>query len=264
MPGRLINEAMLRTLWINMMTISSSTIRIDEQEISFETGQTIMDAAMAANIYIPHLCHFPGLPPSGNCRLCVVGIGNRSVAACITPACAGQEIRNNTAELNEVRKVVTQMLFIEGNHICPTCEKTGNCKLQAMAYFLGMLHDHFPQFYPHRELDASHPHILLDRSRCILCDLCVRASREIDRKNVFAIAGRGTQAHLIVNSPSGKLVDSTIKVTDVATTICPVGAILIKEQGYQTPIGQRIYDQLTIRETAQQENIRAKAKNDAD
>lgn len=74
-------------------------------------------------------------------------------------------------------------------------------------------------------------------------------------KNVFAIAGRGTDAHLIVNSSTGKLGDSTIAVTDLAANICPVGAILIKEQGYQVPIGQRIYDQHTIHETALQEKI---------
>lgn len=217
-----------------------------------------MDAALAAGIYIPHLCHYPGLPPSGNCRLCVVESGNRSFAACITPATTGQEIRNNTPELNETRKAITQMLFVEGNHICPSCEKTGNCKLQAMAYYLDMLEDHFPQFYQRREMDASHAEILLDRSRCILCDLCVRASRDVDGKNVFAIAGRGTDAHLIVNSPTGKLADSTIATTDLAATICPVGAILIKEQGYQVPIGQRIYDQHTIREVGLQENIAKK------
>ena len=240
------------------MTSGADTIRIDGEEIPFTPGQTIMDAALAAGVYIPHLCHYPGLPPSGNCRLCVVETGNRSVAACITAAVAGQEIRNNTPELNEARKVITQMLFVEGNHICPSCEKTGNCKLQAMAYHLGMLDDHFAQFYQRRELDASHPDILLDRSRCILCDLCVRASRDMDQKNVFAIAGRGTNAHLIVNTPSGKLADSTMAVTDLAAAICPVGAILIKEKGYEVPIGQRIYDRKTIRETGLQEHVERK------
>ena len=243
------------------MQISPNTIDIDGQEIPFVTGQTIMDAALAAEVYIPHLCHYPGLTPSGNCRLCMVEIGNRSVAACITPAVAGQEIRNNTPELNEMRKAITQMLFVEGNHICPSCEKTGNCKLQAMGYYLSMLEDHFPQFYQRREMDASHAEILLDRARCILCDLCVRASRDVDGKNVFAIAGRGTDAHLIVNSPTGKLADSTLKTTDLAATICSVGAILIKEQGYRVPIGQRIHDQHTIRETGLLENI-AKSNDD--
>lgn len=235
------------------MTTVRGAIHIDDQEIPFAPGQTIMDAALAAGVYIPHLCHYPGLPPSGNCRLCVVESGNRSVAACTTPAVPGQQIRSDTPQLHEARKAITQMLFVEGNHICPSCEKTGNCKLQAMAYHLGMLDDHFPQFYQRRELDASHPDILLDRSRCILCDLCVRASRDIDKKNVFAIAGRGVDAHLIVNSPSGKLADTPMVVTDLAATICPVGAILIKEQGYQVPIGQRIYDHQTIRETGLQE-----------
>jgi [NiFe] hydrogenase diaphorase moiety small subunit len=243
------------------MSANPNTITIDGQEIPFTAKQTIMDAALAAGVYIPHLCHYPGLPPSGNCRLCMVETGNRNVAACITPAVAGQEIRNNTPELNEVRKSITQMLFVEGNHICPSCEKTGNCKLQAMGYYLGMLDDHFPQFYQRREMDASHAEILLDRGRCILCDLCVRASRDVDGKNVFAIAGRGTNAHLIVNSPTGKLADSTIATTDLAATICPVGAILIKEQGYQVPVGQRIYDQHTIRDIGLRESI-AKKNND--
>ena len=243
------------------MSANPNTITIVGQEIPFTAKQTIMDAALAAGVYIPHLCHYPGLPPSGNCRLCMVETGNRNVAACSTPAVAGQEIRNNTPELNEVRKSITQMLFVEGNHICPSCEKTGNCKLQAMGYYLGMLDDHFPQFYQRREMDASHAEILLDRGRCILCDLCVRASRDVDGKNVFAIAGRGTNAHLIVNSPTGKLADSTIATTDLAATICPVGAILIKEQGYQVPVGQRIYDQHTIRDIGLRESI-AKKNND--
>ena len=243
-----------------MQTIHD-TIIIDGQEIPFTKGQTIMDAALAARVYIPHLCHYPGLMPSGNCRLCTVDIGSKSVAACITPAAAGQEISNNTCALNDARKSITQMLFVEGDHICPSCEKTGNCKLQAMGYYLGMRDDHFPYFYQRRETDASHPGILLDRGRCILCDLCVRASREVDGKNVFAIAGRGTEAHLIVNSSTGKLADSNIEPGDLAANICPVGAILIKEQGYQVPIGQRIYDQHTIQETGLQEN-RVKKNDD--
>ncbi|MBX3617015.1 2Fe-2S iron-sulfur cluster-binding protein [Nitrosomonas sp.] len=244
------------------MTTVTDTLHIDGEEIPFTPGQTIMDAALMAGQYIPHLCHYPGLPPRGNCRLCVVEANNRSVAACTTPATPGLQIRSDTPELNEIRKAITQMLFVEGNHICPSCEKTGNCKLQAMAYHLGMLDDHFPQFYQRREIDASHPEILLDRSRCILCDLCVRASRDIDQKNVFAIAGRGTDARLIVNSPNGKLADTPIAITDLAARICPVGAILIKEQGYQVPIGQRIYDQNTIRETGLMETIAKKSDDE--
>ena len=177
------------------------------------------------------------------------------------PAVAGQQISNNTPALNEVRKTITQMLFIEGNHICPSCEKCGDCTLQAMAYHLGMLDGHFPQFFQRREVDASHPTVMLDRDRCILCELCVRASREVDGKNVFAIAGRGIDAHLIVNSASGKLVDSDLEISDMAAHICPVGAILIKEHGYKVPIGQRTFDLHQVSEIGSKKTILTKAKH---
>jgi [NiFe] hydrogenase diaphorase moiety small subunit len=108
------------------------------------------------------------------------------------------------------------------------------------------LSPHFQHFYPNREVDASHPDVLIDFNRCILCELCARASRDIDKKNVFAISGRGIEARLIVNSPSGKLADSALTIEDKAAHVCPVGAIIIKRQGYNIPIGQRFYDKYPI------------------
>ena len=227
---------------------NNPTITIDGREIPFKAGQTIMDAALDAGIYIPHLCHRPGLKPHGSCKLCTVEVNGRSASSCTLPATEGQEISSNTEDLKEVRKTITQMLFVEGNHFCPSCEKTGDCTLQAVAYHLDMLDGHFPQFYPHREIDASHDSIILDRDRCILCALCVRASREVDNKNVFDISGRGTDAKLIVNAPSGKLADTDIDRDDMAAHICPVGAIIIKEHGYEVPIGRRTFDLHTIAE----------------
>jgi [NiFe] hydrogenase diaphorase moiety small subunit len=58
----------------------------------------------------------------------------------------GQDVLNNTKELNHGRKLITQMLFVEGNHLYPVCEKTGNCQLLAVAYHLNMLDKHFPLF----------------------------------------------------------------------------------------------------------------------
>jgi len=239
----------------------NKTIKIDGVEIPFKEGQTIMDAALAAEIYIPHLCHKPGLSPHGSCKLCTVDVNGRAASSCTMPAAEGQEIENDTPALNEVRKTITQMLFIEGNHFCPACEKTGDCTLQAIGYHLGMLDGHFPQFYPRREVDASHPTLVLDRDRCIMCELCVRASREVDDKDVFAISGRGTKRHLIVNSPTGRLADSDIELDDLAAHICPVGAILIKDHGYEVPIGRRTFDLHSVAETDLDEVILTKARH---
>jgi len=224
----------------------SKTITIDGKEIPFKKGQTIIEAATAADIYIPHLCHKPGYEPHGSCKLCTVKVNGRSCTACTFPATEGQEIINSSTELAEDRKKITQMLFVEGNHFCPSCEKTGNCQLQGVAYHLNMLDNHFPHFFADRELDASHADILIDHNRCIFCSLCVRASQESDGKNVFAISGRGINKRLIVNSATGKLKDSDIDVNDCAAHICPTGAILIKRTGYTVPIGQRTYDKQQI------------------
>ncbi len=226
------------------------TITIDGKEIPFEEGQTIMDAAIAADVYIPHLCHNPDYTPHGSCKLCTVNVNGRNCSACTFPAMEGQSIQNQSDDLNKDRQRITQMLFVEGNHFCPSCEKTGNCQLQAVAYYLDMHDNHFTHFFANREMDASHPDILIDHNRCIFCNLCVRASQEKDHKNVFAISGRGINKRLIVNSTTGKLKDSDIDMNDCAAHICPTGAILIKRTGYQIPIGQRTYDKHKIDEIA--------------
>ena len=223
---------------------------LDGEKISFQPGQTILLAALAAGYYIPHLCAHPEFTPHGSCKLCTVTVNNRAGSACTLHALPGQEVQSNTPELNGRRRVLLQMLFVEGNHFCPGCEKSGNCQLQALAYDLEMLNPHFVHFFPDRKVDASHPDIFLDMNRCIMCELCVRASRDMDGKNVFALAGRGRASHIIVNAPSGKLGDTDFALTDKAAHICPVGAILPKEVGYAVPIGRRIYDHDPISDLA--------------
>lgn len=226
----------------------TKTFTLDGKVIPFEEGETIMEAASAAGVYIPHLCHHPEFKPHGSCKLCTVNIGGRLGAACTNRAAEGMQVESETEALNADRRALTQMLFVEGNHVCPSCEKSGNCQLQAVAYHLGMLTPHFPHFYPARDIDASHPDVLLERNRCILCELCVRASRDVDGKNVFGVGGRGIRARLIVNSASGRLADTNLSVTDRAAEVCPTGAIVRKRHGFAVPIGKRRYDRHDIAE----------------
>ncbi len=225
---------------------SEATFRLDGKPVAFQPGDTIMDAALRAGQYIPHLCHNPEFKPHGSCRVCIVDISGRKVSACTYPAAAGLEVASNTDEIVRQRRTLVQMLFVEGNHFCPGCEKSGACQLQAVAYYTDMLSPHFTHFFPQRELDASHPDTVIDFNRCILCELCVRASRDVDHKNVFAIDGRGIDSHLVVDSPSGKLGDSRFSADDKAAHVCPVGAILSKHSGFDKPIGERLYDRQPI------------------
>lgn len=226
----------------------SASFLIDGQEISFGQGQSILQAALAAGKYIPHLCYHPEFKPNGSCKLCTVKINGRPAASCTSQAEAGLAVESDTPELNDKRRTLLQMLLVEGNHFCPSCEKSGNCLLQALAYDLGVMSPHFPQIFPVRLVDASHPDILLDFNRCILCEICVRASAEVDHKSVFALSGRGITKHLIVNSESGRLADTDFLATDKAAQVCPVGVILRKRTGFAIPIGSRRFDAKPISE----------------
>jgi [NiFe] hydrogenase diaphorase moiety small subunit len=223
-----------------------SHFTLDGVAVPFDDGDTLLAAARRAGHYVPHLCWHPTLGQSGACRLCTVKVDGRLAAACTTRAAPGQVVDNRSPELDGKRKLLLQMLFVEGNHFCPSCEKSGDCLLQASAYELGMTGPHFEEFYPQRPVDASHPDGWLDLNRCILCKLCVRASHEIDGKDVFAIGGHGIGSHLLVNSPSGRLGDSAFAAGDMAARVCPVGAILPRRKGFEVPIGQRRFDLVPV------------------
>lgn len=217
-------------------------ITIDGYSIPFAEGQTVIQAATDAGVFIPHLCYHPDYAANGSCKMCTCKINGRQVSSCTTPAVDGQVIESNTEELNSERRALTQMLFAEGNHHCPSCETSGDCELQNMAYRMGMTALIFPNFHPGRETDASHPDLIINRDRCIYCELCVRASRDSDGKEIFAITGRAENKALAINSDSGLLKDSGITVDDAAADVCPVGCIIKKREGFRKPIGQRDYD----------------------
>ncbi|CAG0907986.1 unnamed protein product, partial [Cyprideis torosa] len=228
--------------------MSQLTITIDGQPVSADDGQTVLQAAHEAGVYIPHLCAHPHLSPFGSCRACMVRVNGRWQAACTHRVNDGDKVENDCSDINALRKHVIEMLFVDGNHYCPTCELSGNCQLQALAYQLGMEEPGFDLHYPVRTIDASHPQILLDRDRCIHCGLCERSHHEVDGKNAFCVGGRGEHARLEATCDSGRLADTDLDEADLAANICPVGALLHKHGNYATPIGERLYDTHTIAE----------------
>jgi len=218
---------------------------IDGTEIEAVQGQTILEAADAAGIYIPRLCHRPELHPFGSCRVCTVMASGRPQSACTTPAAPGMTVENETERVLALRRDIIDMLFVEGNHFCMFCEKSGNCELQGLAYRFGITAPRFPYQFPMRPVDATHPDVMIDHNRCILCARCVRASREVDGKYVFQFVGRGRDKRLVTNSRDG-LAGSDLEVSDRAVDVCPVGAILRKRVGFAVPIGERLYDHEAI------------------
>jgi [NiFe] hydrogenase diaphorase moiety small subunit len=218
------------------------SFHLDGVAVPFEPGDTLIRAATRAGHAVPHLCWDTRLGPSGACRLCTVRVDGRLAAACTTRAADGQVVESEAADLQDRRRQLVQMLMAEGNHFCPGCERSGDCRLQDAGYALGVTGPGYEEFFQQRAVDASHPEVWLDLNRCILCKLCVRASWEVDGKGVFAISGHGVHTRVVVNAASGQLGDSALAADDLAAQICPVGAIGPKRRGYAVPIGQRPAD----------------------
>jgi [NiFe] hydrogenase diaphorase moiety small subunit len=217
---------------------------IDGKECFAEPGQTIMEAAKANGVYIPALCRYEGLKPAGSCRVCTVRVGRGHMAACTQPVAEGMVVENIVPDLEDMRKSLIEMLFVEGNHLCPTCQKSGNCELQALAYRYQMLVPRFPYQFPVRQVEPVGPHLLLEQNRCIQCLRCVRGVKTTDGKAVFGSVKRSGKKKIAFDRDlaAGLSADAAKKAMDQ----CPVGALLKKEIGFTVPIGKRKFDQKPI------------------
>ncbi|MEJ6477115.1 MAG: 2Fe-2S iron-sulfur cluster-binding protein [Octadecabacter sp.] len=225
------------------MSGTDFTITIDGLPVRAKSGQTIMEAADQAGIYIPRLCDHEGLRHQDGCRVCTVKAAGRSVAACTQPATPDLIVENESEHINAMRRNLVEMLFHEGNHLCPICEASGNCELQAMAYRLDMTEPtKFPYLEPCRALDASHPDIALDTNRCISCGRCIRASQDVDGKGIFGYVGRGIDRRVAVNGVDLAHTDASVTDDAISADVCPVGCIIRKGEGFSIPIGEREFD----------------------
>ncbi len=219
-------------------------ITIDGKDCMAEKGQYLVDAARENGIYIPTLCNVVGVKPKGACRMCTVKVNGRLMTSCTTPIAEGMVIESHSEELNDLRKSIIELLFVEGNHFCPACEKSGNCELQALAYRFNVMVPRFPYIFPVREVDAHNPKIIKDHNRCILCKRCIRIIKDESGRSFFAFKRRGHKVEINLDPELGKAF--TDEKAKEAMETCPVGAILLKEKGFDTPIGKRKYDSTPI------------------
>ncbi|HCQ67019.1 MAG TPA: NADP oxidoreductase [Rhodobacteraceae bacterium] len=224
----------------------SFTITIDKRKVLVDEGCTLIDAAADNGVFIPNLCYTRGKPCLGTCRVCSVRVNGKVTAACTVPVQPGMVVDVNEPEVAEMRKLLVEALFSEGNHNCPSCEKSGRCELQAVAYEVEMTASPFPYRFPKREREDAADHIFLERDRCIFCQRCVEHVRDEETgQAIFAIHGRGTKARIEIDvGLANKL---TPEQVHAAAELCPVGCILEKGVGFEDPMGSRKFDVKSLR-----------------
>ncbi len=215
-------------------------INIDGKKIKAIKGENLVDVARDNGFHIPTLCYYKKLFPLATCRICTVNINGRNTTACTTKVDEGMLIKTNTNELLENRKAIIEMLFAEGNHFCPSCEKSGNCEMQNLGYLMGITHTRYPHLYREKPVDFTPHRMLMNANRCILCKRCVEEIKTKEGKRVFSFVKRGNRTTVQIDYKQER------KLTDneaiQAMHICPVGAILVKGESSGKPFGERKYD----------------------
>ncbi len=216
-------------------------ITIDGRKIQAEAMQTIYQVASANGVYIPVLCHHPALPPEGACRVCLVEIERQRALqpACTFPVTEGLVIHTNSPKVREARKFALELIISDHPLDCMTCEATGDCRLQDLAYEYDVKGDEYTGGVKHSyPVDDPNPFIQVDRNKCILCRRCVRACNHINGVEAISVVYRGFNAKIAFGMDS-TMEDSPCEFCGSCVEVCPVAALwpkmsLGKGRPYQT------------------------------
>ncbi|MCK5781021.1 MAG: (2Fe-2S)-binding protein [Flavobacteriales bacterium] len=222
------------------------SLSINGNKISTTKSKTIVEAAEDNGIYIPTLCFLKGKLDHSNCRICTVKVDGYHKPACSTLVADNMDVITNSDELEELRKYIIELLFSTGNHICAVCQKSGDCELQALAYKYKLLFSRFEHLYPNKGIDTtSSDKIIMDKSRCILCQRCIQAIKDKDGNPFFVLQGRSNALEVVFDKEMNDIFTQEDAIEAVKQ--CPVGCILSKESAaFETPIGRRQFDKTEI------------------
>ncbi len=203
-------------------------LTIDGQNVEVEEGTTILEAAEELGKDIPVFCYHPGLPPDGNCRMCIVEVEDAPglPPSCITECQDDMVVHTDNETVKDAREDVLEFLLLNHPLDCPICDKSGECMLQDHYFDFSAERSRMvePKVKKRKVVDVG-PHIVLDTERCILCTRCIRFVENVSEEPSLGIVNRGDRAEL-TTFPGQELDDPySLNTCD----ICPVGALTSKE-----------------------------------
>lgn len=204
-------------------------LTIDRKKCSGLPGQTILEVARENEIWIPTLCYEQRLEPYGACRVCIVQVeGARGfLPACTTEIDEGMRVTTSGDRIDSIRKTVIELLLSDHPVDCMTCESTGSCALQDLAYHYGIKESSYKGETHQYHLMDDNPLIDRDLNKCILCGRCVRICEEVVGAGVYGFVNRGFDA--IVSTPyDHPLEESPCLFCGQCISTCPVGALTSK------------------------------------
>jgi formate dehydrogenase alpha subunit len=210
------------------------TLKINGAVITAAAGDTILEAAQRAGIYIPHLCYHPKLHSIGSCRLCIVEIeGVRDpMASCTTPVREGIAVTTSSPNLERMRREALNYILLNHPLECPVCDKAGECRLQDLCQEFGITGQPFVMPDVQYKTDYDSPLIEKHDARCVMCGRCVSICTEVQAVHAWEFTNSGYAARIA--TVSGKPLDCEFCGQCVA--VCPVGALISKPFKYKARV----------------------------
>ena len=215
------------------------TILIDHIPITAEPGQTILEAALAADIYIPHLCSHPDLHPQGGCKLCIVEVDGNStepVTSCNTEVRNNMRVITKSPTIDKLRSVSMELMLAGHPHDCTSCRSYLNCELQSLMQYLSATGARMRDV--HRtaiNINTKNPLIDREMERCIQCGRCVRVCHDLRGVDVLEYKKKDTEVYIgTVNDLP--LADAGCRFCGACVEVCPTGALQDKEGVFRKDI----------------------------
>lgn len=231
-------------------------IVIDGKKCTFEGNKTIIEVAFENGIDLPHFCWHPELSVAGNCRMCLIEMGNQKKnpdgtlavdengnpviaympklqIACGSKATPGLYVRTNTPQVIKAREAVMEFLLINHPLDCPICDEAGQCKLQNYTFKYSTGECRFTENKnPKPKRVSWSDKIMYDAQRCISCSRCIRFAKEFADQPVLSFINRGDRVY--VKMATDCKFDSPYSMNIIDS--CPVGALTSKDFRFKSRV----------------------------
>ena len=206
-------------------------IIVNNKEVEFEEGMTVLQACELAGAEIPRFCYHERLSIAGNCRMCLVEMEKspKPIASCAMPATDGMKIKTNTTFVDKARKGVMEFLLANHPLDCPVCDQGGECDLQDQSLFYGLDNSRFTENKRQVKEKYMGPLIKTQMTRCIHCTRCVRFATEIAGIPELGAIGRGEDTEITTYLEKSMESELSANVID----LCPVGALTSKPYAFK-------------------------------
>ena len=238
-------------------------LTIDGVEVEAKPGQTVLQAAIDSNVYIPYLCYWPGLKPYGACRMCCVEVegGRGTPASCTLPVANGMVVNSLGTEIRGLRESVLELLLSEHPHGCLTCHrielcgpqdiclrhvrvmdrcvvcpKNERCELKDTVRYVNVnMESPLSYNYRNLQIETGDPFYDRDYNLCIVCARCVRVCEEMRGDDAIAMIERSGTV-LVGTSQGVSLLESGCEFCGACIDVCPVGALVERDHKWDKAV----------------------------